>query len=135
MRIALKTTKKSAMIRAFAKFRRFAATRSSAALLLTFVMNMALVPCAMAIEVVAEEHDCCPPELRLDPDDCCEVNDGSVQSRGTTVEFDDGDDVSAVHGRALLVPALSGRNAPAADPPDPPDTRPDLNALFCVYLK
>ena len=123
------------MIRAFANFRRFAATRSAAALLLTFVLNMALVPCAMAIEVVAEEHDCCPPELRLEPADCCEVDDGSVQSRGTTVEFDEDDDVSAVHGHALLVPALSGRNAPAAVPPDPPDTRPDLNALFCVYLK
>lgn len=123
------------MIRAFAHFRRFAATRSAAALLLTFVLNMALVPCAMAIEVVAEEHDCCPPELRLEPADCCEVDDGSVQSRGTTVEFDGGDEVSAVHGYALLVPALSGRSAPAADPPDPPDTRPDRNALFCVYLK
>ena len=123
------------MIRVFAGFRRFAATRSAAALLLAFVLNMALVPCAMAIEVVAEDHDCCPPELRLEPADCCEVNDGSVQSRGTTFEFEGGDDVSAAHGYALLVPALSGRSAPAADPPDPPDTRPDLNALFCVYLK
>ena len=123
------------MIRAFAIFRRFAATRSAAALLLAFVLNMALVPCAMAIEVVAEEHDCCPPELRLEPSDCCEVDDGSVQSRGTTSEFDESDELAAPHGQALLVPVLSGRNAPIVDPPDPPDASPDLNALFCVYLK
>ena len=123
------------MIRAFALIRQFSGTRSAAALLLAFALNVALVPCAMAIEVVAEEHDCCPPELRLEPADCCEVNDGSVQSRGTTFEFDEEDDVLAVHGHALLVPALSGCNVPVADPPDPPDNRPDLNALFCVYLK
>lgn len=123
------------MIRVFAGFRRFAATRSAAALLLAFVLNMALVPCAMAIEVVAEEHDCCPPELRLEPADCCEVDDGSIQSRGTSFEFDEGDDLSPASDHALLFPVPSGRNAPVADPPDPPDTRPDLNALFCVYLK
>lgn len=123
------------MIQVFAKSRRFAATRSAAALMLAFILNMALVPCAMAIEVVAEAHDCCPPELRLEPVDCCEVNDGSVQSRGTTFEFDKGDQLSPAPDHALLVPVLSGRNAPASDPPDPPDTRPDRNALFCVYLK
>lgn len=123
------------MIRAFALIRQFSGTRSAAALLLAFALNVALVPCAMAIEVVAEEHDCCPPELRLEPADCCEVNDGSVQSRGTTFEFDADDEPAAVHGYALLLPAQSGRNAPLADPPDPPDNRPDLNALFCVYLK
>ena len=123
------------MIRAFALIRQFSGTRSAAALLLAFALNVALVPCAMAIEVVAEEHDCCPPELRLEPADCCEVNDGSVQSRGTTLEFDAGDELVAVHGYAALVPAQSGRGAPLADPPDPPDHRPDLNALFCVYLK
>jgi hypothetical protein len=123
------------MIRVFASIRQFAATRGAAALLLAFALNVALVPCAMAIEVVADEHDCCPPELRLEPADCCEFNDGSVQSRGTTFEFDESDELSPGLGHALLVPALSGRNAPVADPPDPPDTRPDLNALFCVYLK
>ena len=123
------------MIRAFAKIRQFSGTRSAAALLLAFALNVALVPCAMAIEVIAEEHDCCPPELRLEPSDCCEVDDGSVQSRGTTFEFDAGDEPAAVHGQALRLPTRTGRNAPLSDPPDPPDTRPDLNALFCVYLK
>ena len=115
--------------------RQFAASRGAAALLLAFILNMALVPCAMAIEVVAEEHDCCPPELRLEPADCCEVNDGSVQSRGKTFEWDEDDELSPSPDRTLLVPTLSGRDAPASDPPDPPDIRPDLNALFCVYLK
>ena len=123
------------MIQVFAKSRQFAATRSAAALLLAFVLNMALVPCAMAIEVVAEEHDCCPPELRLEPVDCCEVDDGSIQSRGKSSEFDEDGELSSASDHASLLPVLSGRHAPVVHPPDPPDTRPDLNALFCVYLK
>ena len=123
------------MIRVIAKSRQFAASRGAAALLLAFILNMALVPCAMAIEVVSEEHDCCPPELRLEAADCCEVDDGSVQSRSTKFEFDEGDKVSLAPSYALLLPALSGRHSPVVDPPDSPDARPDLNALFCVYLK
>jgi hypothetical protein len=120
---------------AFAQSRRLAATRSAAALLLAFVLNVALVPCAAAFEVVADEHDCCPPELRLETLDCCEVNDGSVQSRVGTFEFDDGEKVASAPGFLALVPLLPERFTPAVDPPDPPDARPDLNALFCVYLK
>ena len=121
---------------AFAASRRLGATRSAAALLLAFVLNVALVPCAAAFEVVKDEgHDCCPPELRLEATDCCEVNDGSVQSRVGAFEFDEGEKLSVAHGYAALDPAPSARFSPAADPPDPPDARPDLNALFCVYLK
>jgi len=123
------------MNRAFAQSRRLAATRSAAALLLAFVLNVALLPCAAAFEVVADQHDCCPPELRLETLDCCEVNDGSIQSRVGTFEFDDGEKVASAPGYAALVPLLPGRFTPAVDPPDPPDVSPDLNALFCVYLK
>ena len=111
------------------------APRSAAVLALAFLLNMALVPCAAAIEVVADEHDCCPPELRLESADCCEVNDGSIQSRVITFEFDDGDEISPAPEYAALVPADPGRYAAATDPPDPPDGRADLNVLYCVYLK
>ncbi len=123
------------MIRAFARIRQLAATRSATALLLAFALNVAFVPCAMAIEVVADEHDCCPAELRLEPADCCEVNDGSIQSRGTTFEFDEDDTLSLAPAHAQYALGLSGRDAPVGEPPDPPDTHPDLNALYCVYLK
>ena len=123
------------MIQAFAKTRQMAASRSAAALLLAFALSVALVPCAMAIEVVADEHDCCPPELRLDPSDCCEINDGSVQTRSSNVELEEDDLLATAPGYDSALPASSGRCPHAADPPDPPDLRPDLNALFCVYLK
>lgn len=123
------------MVQGIVKDGRLAARRSAAALLLAFVLNVALVPCAMAIEVVADEHDCCPPELRLDPSECCEVNDGSIQARGTPLEFEKDDTLSPAPDCSTPIPASVGRHASAADPPDPPDLRPDLNALFCVYLK
>lgn len=114
---------------------RFARPRGAAALLLAFVLNTALVPCAMAIEAVADEHDCCPPELSLDPSECCEVDDGSIQVRGTKFELDNNDTLSPATDYAALVAVTDGRHARAADPPDPPDHCPDLNTLFCVYLK
>lgn len=123
------------MVQTFAKNSRLAPPRRAAALLLAFVLNVAFVPCAMAIEAIADEHDCCPPELRLDPSDCCEVNDGSVQTRGATFEFDAGEKLAPGPAYAALVSAVTGHFEPAADPPDPPDCRPDLNALYCVYLK
>ena len=123
------------MSQAFAKTRQMAASRSAAALLLAFALSVALVPCAMAIEVVADEHDCCPPELRLDPSDCCEINDGSVQTRSSNFELEEDDALAIAPGYDSALLASSGRYPHAADPPDPPDLRPDLNALFCVYLK
>lgn len=124
------------MIEAKAKNSRSAAPRSATALLLAFVLNVALIPCAAAFEVVADEgHDCCPPELRLEATDCCEVNDGSLQSRSATYEFDESETVSSATGYAVLELVPSARISPAADPPDPPDVSPDLSALFCVYLK
>lgn len=123
------------MIQAFAKTRRMVSSRSAATLLLVFALSVALVPCAMAIEVVADEHDCCPPELRLDPSDCCEINDGSVQTRSSIFEFDADEAFSAAPDYDSAELASSGRYPPPVHPPDPPDLRPDLNALFCVYLK
>lgn len=123
------------MIQAFAQSKRFAARRGAAALLLALVLNVALLPCAMAIEVIEDGHDCCPPELRLDSPDCCEVDEGRVQARGGAAEFDESDALAAAPGYATLLRGYAVRYLPAAEPPDPPDQRPDLNALFCVYLK
>ena len=87
----------------------------------------------MAIEVVEEGHDCCPPELRLEAADCCEVDDGTVGTRSGTIEFDD-DDAPAPAGYVNLLTSPERRTCKVADPPDPPGYRLDLNALYCVYL-
>lgn len=123
------------MLQVSAASKRLAAPRGIAVLLLAFVLNMALVPCTMAIEVVEDGHDCCPPELRLESSDCCEVDDGSVQARLSIFEFDGKDAPAAAPGFDQLRPAFAVRYLPAVDPPDPPGERPDVNALFCVYLK
>ena len=107
--------------------------RRFAAVLLALVLNFALVPCTMAIEVVDEGHDCCPPELRLEAADCCEIDDGSVDTRRGTIDFDE-DDASATASYVDLLTSPTGRDVGVADPPDPPRYRLDRNALYCVYL-
>lgn len=122
------------MIQAFASNRQGRGRRGVAALLLAVFLNLALVPCTMALEVVEEGHDCCPPELNLEALECCELDDVSIDSRGASKCDADDADISlpsAPVGASLLATALC---RVATDPPDPPDLSPDLNALFCVYL-
>ena len=122
------------MIQGFSKLRQLEARRGVAALLLAAILNLALVPCTMALEVVEDAHDCCPPELKLEPSDCCELDEVSIDVRGAA-KFD------ADELEALPLSEPFGANSvatvlwrAAVDPPDPPELRPDLNALFCVYL-
>ena len=107
--------------------------RRLVAALLALVLNFALVPCTMAVEVVEEGHDCCPPELRLEAADCCEIDDGNVVARSGTIEFDD-DDAAASHGYVDLLTSPASRTCKVTDPPDPPGYYTDLNTLYCVYL-
>ena len=64
------------------------APRRVAAVLLAVFLNLALVPCTMAVEVVGEGHDCCPPELRLDPSECCQIDVGSSDARTGAIKID-----------------------------------------------
>ena len=121
------------MIQVFARIREYKARRGVAALLLAVCLNLALVPCTMALEVVEEGHDCCPPELKLEPAECCQLDEATLDIRSTS-KFDDDDRDAIVApasppARSLAQPLLA-----VVDPPDPPDLNPDLNALFCVYL-
>jgi hypothetical protein len=104
--------------------------------LLAVFLNLALVPCTMALEVVDEGHDCCPPEVRLDPSECCQIDVGSNDARTgfIKIDFDDVETFSAPAYTNLAEPLVPRRYA-AADPPDPPGTQPDLNTLYCVFLK
>lgn len=122
------------MIQEFAGQRQGRGRRGIAALLLAVFLNLALVPCTMALEVVEEGHDCCPPELNLEALECCELDDVSLGTRGAST-FDADDVVVVVAPPPPRAPHLARPQQSIADPPDPPDCRPDLNKLFCVYLK
>jgi hypothetical protein len=124
------------MIQAFTLGRISGAPRRAAAILLAVLLNLALVPCTMALEVAEEGHDCCPPKLELEPSECCILDDVSVDARDGTLKLDDD------RGADALVPAsyvdIPG-SAPLhdhalADPPDPPPQSVALHKLVCVYL-
>ena len=91
----------------------------------------------MALEVVEEGHDCCPPEIQLEAVECCELDDVSVDARFGTIEPQDAPDVDALP--APLLPEVAGlarpRRIESVDPPDPPGESPPLYDLYCVYLK
>ena len=122
------------MIQGFARIRQAGGRRGVAAVLLAILLNLALVPCTMALEVVEEGHDCCPPKLNLEALECCQLDDVSLDSRGAG-KFD-ADDFEALPPLALVGSSALAKSTGWAvlQPPDPPDLSPDLNALFCVYL-
>jgi hypothetical protein len=126
------------MTQGIAKHLSFSAPRRVAALLLAICLNLALVPCAMALQVVEEEHDCCPPELKLEALECCQIDDISVDARAGSVKVDDSDDSD----QGLLSPRFPGivtrttaYYRATAGPPDPPNQLVPLHKLNCVYLK
>jgi len=124
------------MIQRTEKNSAFLASRRACAVLLVALLNLALVPCAMALEVVEEGHDCCPPELNLELLECCELDDVSVDKRDGLLELwdaPDADDVAPdpLHDFVSLVPE---RRYSASDPPDPPGRAEARHKLFCIYL-
>ena len=100
-------------------------------------LNLAIIPCTMALEIVEQGHDCCPPEIQLESSDCCELDDVSVDARGDVLKLDGSPDLDtlSVPSYTLLPNPVPARYSGAVDPPDPPgDSRP-LYDLYCVYLK
>jgi len=119
------------MIQRIAQNLGFAASRRTLAVLL---LNLALVPCTMALEVVEEEHDCCPPKLKLETSECCEVDDISIDTRGVVEPEDFPDfEFAGVVSTNIELAAAPPRYF-LADPPDPPGASATLHKLFCVYL-
>ena len=106
------------------------------AISLAVFLNLALLPCAVALEAVEDAHDCCPPEINLEAFECCEIDDANLDTRGNAVKTDERGDVETAPA-----PAFTGLNAPAAaawltttGPPDPPPRAAALHKLNCVYL-
>ncbi len=125
------------MFRVFSQHRRFSAPRRAAAVLMALVLNVTLVPCTMAVEAAADGHDCCPPEIRLDPSDCCVVDDAAHDARSARFSLDDDGGFDVPPGPGHVHQALPD---PAAGPEA---TGPPLRAyrttpvykLNCAYLK
>lgn len=125
------------MFRVIAQHSRFAAQRRVAAVLLALVLNMALLPCAMAVEAAEEAHDCCPPEIRLEASECCVIDDATLEARGARLSPDDD------NGAEILVaPAFADARVlryvgtPAStDPPDPPVRTVAVHKLNCSYTE
>ena len=125
------------MIQGFVSAHREQGGRRGAALLLAVLLNLALMPCTMALEVVADSrhaHDCCPPKPQLDTSECCDVDDASVAPRSDGLSLDT--DVAQAPPAPLPgVAVIARKYAAATDPPDPPAPGRALHKLNCVYLK
>ena len=100
-------------------------------------LNLAILPCAMALEAAESAHDCCPPEIQLEAAECCTLDDVNVDTRsGTLKPYEPPECVAlpvsaAAHDRL----ATFGRHLPVVEPPDPGGSPPPLHKLFCVYLR
>jgi hypothetical protein len=101
--------------------------------LFTFWLNLALLPCAIAIETAQDGHDCCPPTVELQQIDCCELDSATSDKRGG--KFESYDDLFVV---STVVPWPSLHRADISEnemrPPDPAYYSPRLHKIFCVYL-
>ena len=124
------------MIQWIAQNLAFSASRRVCAVLLAVFLNLAVLPCAMALEEIEERHDCCPPELNLQPSECCDIDDLNLDSRGGKLKLNDSTDVEVFAAGAgtesiVLAPV---RHHASVDPPDPPPDAQPLHKLFCSYL-
>jgi len=108
-------------------------SRRGLTVLFTFWLNLALLPCAMAIETAQDGHDCCPPTVELQQIECCEQDLATSDKRGG--KFESYDDLFVV---STVVPWPSLYRADISEnemrPPDPTDYSPPLHKIFCVYL-
>lgn len=111
--------------------------RRVSALLLMVSLNLAILPCAMALEAAEPVHDCCPPEIQLEASECCALDDVNVDARTGTLKPYDSPEFAAL-------PAIAPRHdrdptfaeyVPVVEPPGPPGNPPPLHKLYCVYLR
>ena len=125
------------MFRIIAQHSSFSGQRRVAAVLLALILNVTLLPCAMAIEAAQEAHDCCPPEIQLDASECCVADDAALDARGVRLLLD-GDDGAEI----LIAPAFTDAMAPrfvrspiATGPPDPFVRKVAVHKLNCTYIE
>ena len=145
------------------KVRRLAGTSGVLAVLLVFCLNLAILPCAMALGL--DDHDCPhsppadehamagrhqghaaghhesrQPELRSDcvtsAASCCDAATPSVDSRASQLKLkkDGNDQPTVATASQILLSTITYAPAVFADPPDPPGASVPRHVLFCVYL-
>jgi len=107
--------------------------RKGITMLLAFWLNLALLPCAMALESPENKHDCCPPTIELQQSDCCELEAAAIDNRDGKFEQQN-DSIAVSIDTAWQSLQTLGSPMRDARPPDPVDHSPALHKLFCVYL-
>lgn len=124
------------MIQGFAQKWTILGRRRAGALLFAICLNLAIIPCTMALEIVEQGHDCCPPEVQFEPSECCELDDVSVDARGDVLKLDDSPDLDMLSAPLYtqLLNLAPARYSAASDPPDPPGNSRPLYNLNCAYL-
>ncbi len=109
------------------------------AIALAVILNLTLLPCALALEAfeaVEDAHDCCPSEINLEAFECCEIDDASLDTRGNALKTDESGDTDIAPGPSFMDlgdPAAAAWLA-TTGPPDAPPRAVSLHKLNCVYL-
>jgi hypothetical protein len=109
-------------------------SRRGIAVLLVFWLNLALLPCAMALQVPDQGHDCCPATIEMQQVDCCDLDDVTLDKRDGEFEGSDEVLVATTISTWPSLPSVAS-SWQAKKPPDPGNHSPPLHKLFCVYLK
>ena len=120
------------MYRLFTQKHQASVGRKCAAVMAVLLLNLAILPCAMALQAPESEHDCCPPKVELQQLECCEVDDVSFDHR-------DNNKPNVVMATAVDPQAALPTNRAAfrrvAVPAYTCGTSPPIYVLNCVYLK
>ena len=125
-------------------------SRSVTALLSAVLLNLAMIPCGMALE---GERSCpgCPTEHHAEAHaghaehkehstpatqaDCCELDTFNVEDRSQQGEKDGADKTPPILFTGLTEPAAGGFPVfSATGPPDPDPSPPPIHILNCVFL-
>lgn len=136
-------------------FSRFiaAGTRRVTAMVSLVWLNLAMLPCAMAME---SDHSCpdCPPEAAQEvvshhdhavaekgadcsfaQADCCQIDQINIDDRSQKSGKDDGKKIAVITNIGFgQFSAYSLTPEFPTGPPDPGPGTTRLHALFCVYL-
>jgi hypothetical protein len=100
--------------------------------MLAFWLNLALLPCALAIQEPDDLHDCCPPTIELQQLNCCEVDPIAIDHR---YENSADEVVATVTEYQAVRPSRRTPYRLAVPPPDPDVASQPIYVINCVYLK
>ena len=135
--------------------KRFTAGRSRrvTAVLSLVLLNLAMLPCAMALEQ-EPIRPCCPPDHAQHVDshhehasdaksthchsaagDCCDIDEFSIDDRSQKSGKDSAEQLLLVTAMDTACTILRSRSVVfPTGPPDPPPGAQRLHAIYCVYL-